>query len=563
MTTTRHCFAIALIGLLLAAAGPHRTASAAPTNTDELRLELRDFLIEMRRLPAQTRDDVYQGEVDFEQAIADVDHLDDEELRVLARVLTRLPEWRRMPAVLAASVADEPVTARGTPTALIETSEFRFRWLAALDSVAESARREGSAELADSASALATRLAMADRAELAELELALVDRLPRMRDSLRGGGSTKGAAPAIAKSASCSCDPSTLDFPEDVFCWIEKIGCEVSELPGVVATEMQTFIEGVFGDLESALADAGLLLPRVESGWDGASSGFVGLMSTDLGVDFDDPDWYLGLLDLLPDGLLIACPDVGTDLGIFDGEVGSVRGAYDCKRQLDWVASAIYESTPDDIFSVPVKLVLAFLYYPVNHLCLCMEAQWQVEYDGLQGVHRDEFDADVVLFTGTDGRFKDDPVDLTDTGVKISNRATQLSVDESRARVAGLDASVVVLTSKADTLQAGLDDLQDGDDEQLELIRSLASRELQLRIESNLTDDHPDAISLFQMPESVGGRLELVEEIVAETIDAAAARGENVNQALRRRDRALQHYLAGDYKLAYDALRAAYRSVLR
>ena len=83
---------------------------------------------------------------------------------------------------------------------------------------------------------------------------------------------------------------------------------------------------------------------------------------------------------------------------------------------------------------------------------------------------------------------------------------------------------------------------------------------LRLAVEENLLGTGNDRIALFQMPAVFGGVLEIVREIVADTITIVEMTGDNVSKALADLDRGDDAYNAADYKRAYFWYRAAYQA---
>lgn len=89
--------------------------------------------------------------------------------------------------------------------------------------------------------------------------------------------------------------------------------------------------------------------------------------------------------------------------------------------------------------------------------------------------------------------------------------------------------------------------------------------DLRTRIEINLAGhgNHPHAIASFQLPESMGGHLEMANEVVKETIQSFGTAGEQIGNADLRYLQGMNAQSAGEYKLAYDYFGQAYRAATK
>jgi len=85
---------------------------------------------------------------------------------------------------------------------------------------------------------------------------------------------------------------------------------------------------------------------------------------------------------------------------------------------------------------------------------------------------------------------------------------------------------------------------------------------LRLQIERILGNDEGDRIALFQLPDVAGGYLELVRDIVAETIQTAMDLGLNIGNAQQFFDTGDVKFDDGQYGDAFSWYRKAYKKVL-
>ena len=85
---------------------------------------------------------------------------------------------------------------------------------------------------------------------------------------------------------------------------------------------------------------------------------------------------------------------------------------------------------------------------------------------------------------------------------------------------------------------------------------------VRLQIERILGNDEGDRIALFQLPTAVGGYLELVREIVVQTMEAATLAGLNVEAALVELEKGDLEFDAGEYGKSFESYGKAYRIVL-
>jgi len=138
--------------------------------------------------------------------------------------------------------------------------------------------------------------------------------------------------------------------------------------------------------------------------------------------------------------------------------------------------------------------------------------------------------------------------------VKVSTRATMAQVNTLQGTANTINTKADLTLSKLDTVLGRLDDLE-------ALIRAFQAENLRLQIELNLLQGPRYNLAQFQMPQSAGGRLELVRTIVDDTIKKGAQIGvpqSVINQANGELATGDGDFTAKNFKDAYAHFRTAY-----
>ena len=141
---------------------------------------------------------------------------------------------------------------------------------------------------------------------------------------------------------------------------------------------------------------------------------------------------------------------------------------------------------------------------------------------------------------------------LDDIEGDIDILARQVSVDGLALQVGDVEAGVSDLDLDLDSVRIDLDE-QKHDREEFQ------SLNLRISIEQLLGSEQNDRISLFQLPEAVGGKLENVREVVAMAILMNDDAGKNIDQALVSFAQGDTHFNNQEYSLAFSSYRQAYR----
>lgn len=249
----------------------------------------------------------------------------------------------------------------------------------------------------------------------------------------------------------------------------------------------------------------------------------------------------------------IPCPPDGFDIPFF-GEVGEEETAAKYSRYL-WVFDKVLEIIPDTEVSLTIKIPAQVLYAGVEYLGICLDAAAATRADAETKAFR----------AGVNNQFNS--LDQGVGTVQASLNALASQVNAQGATLSGqIDVQGGELLSQLNLQGAQLASQIDTQGEELgEQFDQLGMLTLRLAIEEDLLHEVAgnQQVSLFQMPESLGGHLELVETIVKDTIDMNEAAGENVSTARSNYGSGQTLYQAGDYKQAYYWFRRAYQAAVR
>jgi len=141
-------------------------------------------------------------------------------------------------------------------------------------------------------------------------------------------------------------------------------------------------------------------------------------------------------------------------------------------------------------------------------------------------------------------------------GPAIASRSSQSSVDALTSELSSLNTTIASRASQAaaDEILTKIDTCSGGGsgDALLALRRA---------IERALAQGH--CLVSYFLPASVGGHLELVRQIVEESITASQAAGIQVQKALKELARGDAEFAAGAYKDAYLSYSRAYNWLMK
>ena len=146
-------------------------------------------------------------------------------------------------------------------------------------------------------------------------------------------------------------------------------------------------------------------------------------------------------------------------------------------------------------------------------------------------------------------------LDITNLDAAVSSRASQTSVDALTATIGTLDTGNLDAAVSSRASQDSINAFGEGLADQNSII-------LRIQIEQQLRNKH-NAISTFYLPEEFGGLLELVREVVVDTLNQNEAAGISLNKAGDHFQDGEIALITGDYKRAYKKYQKAYLKVVK
>ncbi len=152
----------------------------------------------------------------------------------------------------------------------------------------------------------------------------------------------------------------------------------------------------------------------------------------------------------------------------------------------------------------------------------------------------------------TDSGFLTMGLRFDDVDSELGTVARQVSVDSLAIQVSDVDAGVYDLDLELDSVRVELDEQRTDREEFQDL-------NMRISIEQQLGSSQNDRISLFQLPESVGGQLEEVREVVAGAILMNDDAGQDIGLALTYFAQGDAHFNNQQYSDAFASYRQAYR----
>ena len=173
-----------------------------------------------------------------------------------------------------------------------------------------------------------------------------------------------------------------------------------------------------------------------------------------------------------------------------------------------------------------------------------LEAETKGSYERLDHVHDDLVAAEANLAT------------------EISSLQTSLAngSNTNEALLHDLDADLQAhnanLENRMQSFTASLDMFA-------RFVEEFRTEELRIRIESNLADADGKAVGDFMLPDSLGGYLETVRDVTANTIQAVDNSGGDTGNASSFLQKGDRRFARGDFAGAFDQYGLAYRAATR
>ncbi len=589
-----------LRALLLAVAISSPAAAQAPDDTAAFRADLVQYVRELRQLPPPLLQAMNRGEqpVPLDQAEASIEALGDEELRAMQAQMSNVPYWRQLPQMLATAAAAAAPAGALPPIASQEeldrlTRESLLAMVASFKSVPHDWM---SSRYWERVAAVESAIQTADSEQLRVLGEGFRERAPEWQKIIANGGKADGTVGALNHCAST--------FPDVVFCNIthiaNEIGSVLSQIPTFASSAVNAVKDGVlkmFTDLAGSIPTAASLASSL----------------------FSNVDWQ-SVANTVGDNLRLPCPSDGTVIPGF-GPTGQIDTAVRFAGSVGFLGNAIAAVTPGDILtSVNAQMITQILNFPVQWLSHCLQQAYDDKYEAAQEAHRALVDTNLDVKASTrasqtsvngaqnqtnemlsDALTLDGMVGVLNTtssaieaktqesiattgrleitSNRLEGKAGELDVDTRRlrAKASDLDVDAVAIRGESEGLlakaqaldgfelhiESDVDKLQVQQGQAGDFLDDMKSHYLRMLIESDLVRQANTRISLFQLPGTAGGLLEMAQAIVQNSLAQKAAAGISTKKAAADYASGVNELQKGNYKAAYSFFRSAYQSAVQ
>ncbi len=251
------------------------------------------------------------------------------------------------------------------------------------------------------------------------------------------------------------------------------------------------------------------------------------------------------------------------------GDVGTERSVSACKvitMEVEFFRNLMPEEGWDGLKLSDIAL--NSFVHRLNELCAIND----YVADGRRRLEEEEAQAATNLFRSNVLQGHEDIKNLVGAsavglGTQIANAqgaiTQRVDLAESRLNSSLLDVKMM-LESLGQASEARILEAIDGAQTTLsDAIAESRDKELRLKIEQALIHDGKAQVASFQLPESVGGHLEIVREVLVRVLDMKMSVGVNVDRALRELDLGDAARLALDFAKAYEHYRKAYQALVK
>lgn len=589
-----------LFTILLAVSVAMPAAAQDAADVAAFRADLVRYVRELRQLPPPLLEAMSDGgqPVPLDEAESSIAALGDDELRAIEAQMSKIPYWRQLPQMLSTAAASSiPAGAIPSPVAQEEIDRMTRDSLLAVVGTFKNVPKEWmSAGYWERIAAAEAAIQGADSEQLRVLSEGFRQHAPEWQAVIANGGKGEGTVRAMNHCSS--------SFPDVVFCNLGHAATELanvlSKIPQFAQDAVKAVKDGVlkiFSDLASNIPTAASLAATLFSN-----------------IDWED------VADTVGDNLRLPCPSDGTVIPGY-GPTGDIETAVDFAGSVGFLGNTIAAVTPGDILtSVNAQMITQILNFPIQWLSHCLQTAYDDKYEAAQEAHRglvatnldvkastrasqasvdgtqgqtNELTGDSVTLQGmVDGiNATSDAIEaktqesiattarLEQTSTRLESKAGDLDVDTRRlsGKLSDLDVSTVEireesesLLGKAQALEAferhiedDVDKLQVQQNQAGDFLDDMKGHWLRMLIEADLVRQSNTRISLFQLPASAGGLLEMVQAIVENALAQKASAGVSTKKSASDFASAVGEMQKGNYKAAYSLFRSAYQSVVQ
>lgn len=551
-------------GLLAAVLLALTPALHAEEDLEVFRGELLEYVHGLERLPAGMLRSMY-GQPSLPAAEEQIRTLTPDELRVLRDQMNKVPYWRELPRILANAVPDTApqlgLAAESTMDVVNTSVErlVREQLLTFVGILGSMPRELVAPDYPVRIARLEQMVRTADREQLLAMQRAVRENAPRWNEQMNAPRKGRIVATGVATDGHCGGD-----FLSVFICEMQHVVDTIVNLGSQITSFASNAVNAVVGGLQTFFQSLQNVLP----GAGNFAQSAPGLVLQHAGLQA--PNWN-SVANTIGSNLRIPCPADGTQIPFF-GPTGTIRTAVHFNGSIGFLGNMIAEVTPGDLLTgLNLQAVAQVINAPIQWLGGCLDDAYAANNEEDEGNHQ-------TLVTSR-------------LNTNVASRATQTSVDGVQGQTTSLDASVAVVEQKIDALpdeaienttlrtiavadvlratsirfdqttsrvESKVQNLQAQQAQTWTLLRTLRTKHLRMLVEMDLSRDANTRLAMFQLPSSAGGWLELVKDVVEETLQNRSAAGVNVASARKELTSGVQQHTAGNFKAAYDHFRKAY-----
>jgi hypothetical protein len=514
--------AVALLAVALFAAP---AMAQSDEELERFRSDLLTYVGDVAQLPEHMVGHLNRSGQSFEAAEKGIREMSYDDLRPMYASLNRVPYWRSLPQVL--NKAATSPNAVPSPLELaavlnrpvgIDPELVRSQLLTLTQSLAAVPPEFVSPEFHARVQRIESEIKGLDGNQVLELQTMVQQRLPEWKHQLDRTPGGNAVARPIDTQNHCAGGLS------GIICEFNHVFDEIAAIPGKVAQFAQDAANAVKNGILSIFTALQDLMPTPQE-----LIGALGL---------DNPDWQ-AIANTVADNIRIPCPSQGAIIPGF-GATGTIEASVQWSGTAGFLGNMVADVTPGDILtSVDLQAIAQVVNFPIQWLSRCLENAYDENYKAAQETHRDlvETNLDVVL----------------------STRASEESVSVSLAATADIDSDVAKVEGKLDVIEAKSDAMLAQQGDTIDFLGEWKNAFLRQLIEADLFRQANTRLALFQLPESVGGYLEMVGTIVSNTIQKRGAAGVDTRKAATEYAKGVAEFNSGHYKDAYTFYRSAYQ----